>query len=60
MHDVVADEEHAAALVTLSASRTGQSVTDTGADVVHTRDGKAVESRDNPTDRYKLDGLLDT
>lgn len=58
IHDVVANDEHAVALVTLSASRNGRSFSGTSADVFHIRNGKAVEFWDNVTDRFGLDEVF--
>lgn len=58
VHDVVANAEHAVALVTISASRKGRSWSGTSADVMHIRDGRVIEFWDNPTDRYGWDELL--
>jgi ketosteroid isomerase-like protein len=55
VHDVVANDEHAVVLTTLSASRKGRSFSGTSVDVFHIRNGKAVEFWDNVTDRYGLD-----
>jgi uncharacterized protein len=58
VHDVVANDEHAVALVTLSAGRKGRSFSGTSVDVFHIRNGKAVEFWDNVTDRYGLDEVF--
>src|SRR5205807_7657374 len=55
VHDILANDEHAVALVTISASRKGRSFSGTSVDVFHVRDGKAAEFWDNVTDRYGLD-----
>jgi uncharacterized protein len=44
VHDVVANDDHAVALVTASASRDDASFTARAAHVVHMRDGKLTES----------------
>jgi uncharacterized protein len=58
IHDIVANDDHAVALLTLSASRNGRRFTGTSVDVFHVRGGKVVEFWDNPTDRYGFDELL--
>jgi ketosteroid isomerase-like protein len=58
VHDVVANDEHGVALVTISASRKGRTFSGTSADVFHIRDGKALEFWDNVTDRYGLDEVF--
>jgi uncharacterized protein len=58
IHDIVANDEHAVALVTLSASRKGRTFSGTSVDVFHIRNGKAVEFWDNLTDRYGLDEVF--
>lgn len=58
VHDVIANDEHGVALVTLSASRGGRSFSGTSVDVFHIRNGKAVEFWDNVTDRYGLDEVF--
>ena len=58
VHDILANDEHAVALVTISASRKGKRFSGTSVDVFHVRDGKAAEFWDNVTDRYKLDEVF--
>lgn len=58
VHDVVANDEHAVALVNIAASRNGRSFSGTSVDVFHIRNGKAVEFWDNVTDRYGLDEVF--
>jgi ketosteroid isomerase-like protein len=58
VHDVLANDEHAVALLNLSASRKGQSWSGTSADVFHVRNGQVVEFWDNVTDRPGFDKLL--
>ncbi len=43
VHDVLANDEHAVALCTLSASRSGKSIEVPVANVSHVRDGKVTE-----------------
>jgi uncharacterized protein len=58
VHAVLADDEHAVALVFGTASRGGQSLTDTAAHVFHMRDGKVVEYWNATTDQYVFDELI--
>jgi ketosteroid isomerase-like protein len=44
LHDVLANDDHAVALVTTSASRDDASFTARAAQVAHIRDGKLTES----------------
>jgi uncharacterized protein len=57
-HAVLADDEHAVALVFATASRGGRSITDNDAHVFHMRDGKVVEFWTASTDQYAFDELL--
>ncbi len=50
VHDVLANDEHAVALCTLSASRGGKSVEVPVANVSHLRDGKVTEFWDSTAD----------
>ena len=50
VHDVLANDEHAVALCTLSASRGGKSIEVPVANVSHVRDGKVTEFWDSTTD----------
>ena len=50
VHDVLANDEHTAALCTLSASRGTRSVETPVANVSHVRDGKVTEFWAAPTD----------
>jgi ketosteroid isomerase-like protein len=58
VHAVLADDEHAVALVVITASRGGRSIEVNEAHVFHMRDGKAVEFWNAPTDVYALDELI--
>jgi ketosteroid isomerase-like protein len=58
VHDVVANDTHAVALVTVSASRGARRWSGSSADVMHIRNGQVVEFWDNLTDRYGFDELL--
>ena len=42
-HDILANDEHGVALITLTAERNGKSITDNETHVVHFRDGKVAE-----------------
>jgi uncharacterized protein len=50
LHDVIANDEHAVALVTAFASRGGRSMQDRQANVFHVRDGKVTEFWNATTD----------
>lgn len=43
-HDILANDEHGVALITLTAERNGKTITDNETHVVHFRDGKVAES----------------
>ena len=58
LHTVLADDEHSVALVAVSASRGGRSVTVNAVDVIHLRDGKWVEVWTVPTDQYAFDAVI--
>ena len=58
VHAVLADDEHAVALVFATASRDGRSITDNDAHVFHMRDGKVVEFWTAATDQYAFDELI--
>jgi uncharacterized protein len=58
VHAVLADDEHAVALVVGTASRGGRSVTDNAAHVLHMRDGKVTEYWNATTDQYAFDELI--
>jgi ketosteroid isomerase-like protein len=55
VHDVLADDEHAVGLVSVSAEREGRSYYDTSVQVFHFRDGKASEVWNHPGDVYAND-----
>ena len=57
-HAVLADDEHAVALVFATASRSGRSITDNDAHVFHMRDGKVAEFWTASTDQYAFDELF--
>ena len=58
LHAVLADDEHGVALVVISASRGGKSVTINEAHVFHLHDGRVTEFWDASTDEYALDELI--
>jgi ketosteroid isomerase-like protein len=43
LHDVVANDEHAVALVSATATRGGKTLSYRTAEIVHVRDGKVTE-----------------
>jgi uncharacterized protein len=55
LHDVVANDEHAAALLTIHAERAGRQLNDNMVQTFHIRDGKAVEIWSHQTDLYAVD-----
>jgi len=55
LHDVVANDEHAAALVTIRAERAGRQLADNSVQVFHIHDGKATEVWNYPADLYATD-----
>ena len=55
VHDLLADDEHGVALVTLSATRSGRSHEGNAAHVLHIRDGKVTEFWDAQVDQYAND-----
>jgi uncharacterized protein len=58
VHAILADDEHAVALVFGTASRGGRSITDIAAHVFHLRDGKVTEYWNATTDQYAFDELI--
>jgi ketosteroid isomerase-like protein len=55
LHDVVANDEHAASLITLRAERAGKQLEDNTVQTFHIRDGKATEIWTHTTDLYAVD-----
>ena len=55
IHDVLANDEHAVALVTTKGSREGKSIEDHQVHVFHIEDGKVTEFWGHPTDLYAVD-----
>jgi uncharacterized protein len=58
VHDIVANEVHGVALVTVSAARDGKPMTTQQAHVVHFRDGKLAESWLFAADQAAIDELF--
>ena len=58
VHDIVANDVHGVALVTVSGSRDGKSMSTQQAHVVHFRDGKLAESWLLATDQAAVDELF--
>lgn len=54
-HDILANDEHAVALVQISAQRAGKSLDDQATQVFHISDGKVTECWVNPTDQAAND-----
>jgi len=57
-HAILADDEHAVALVFGTASLGGRSITNNDAHVFHMRDGKVEEFWTASTDQYAFDELI--
>ena len=55
LHDVLANDEHAVALVTVRAERAGKQLNDNMVQISHLRDGKAYEVWNPATDQYAQD-----
>lgn len=55
IHDVVANDTHAVALVTATGQRGGKSFTDQQAHVFHLEGGKVTEFWNHPGDLYAVD-----
>jgi ketosteroid isomerase-like protein len=55
LHDVLANDEHAAALYTASGERGGKQLTDNEVQIYHFRDGKVSEAWTYATDQYAAD-----
>jgi len=58
LHAVFADDNHGVALVIMTASRDGKTVTTNDAHVYHLRDGKVTEFWDASTDQYGFDEVI--
>ena len=58
LHDVLANDEHAVALVSTRAERAGKQLTDNAVMVYHIRDGKITEIWTHSTDQYAADEFL--
>jgi uncharacterized protein len=55
LHDVLANDNHAVALYTVSGERAGKQLTDNEVLVYHFRDGKVSEAWTHATDQYAAD-----
>jgi len=55
VHDVIASDKHAVALITVRADRQGRSLKDDTVQVFHITDGKATEVWTYPSDLYASD-----
>jgi ketosteroid isomerase-like protein len=55
IHALVADDEHAVALLRARAERDGKTLDDNTVQVFHIKDGKVTESWLNPSDAYASD-----
>jgi uncharacterized protein len=55
VHDVIASDEHAVALITVRAERKGRRLHDDAVQVFHITDGKATEAWTYPRDLYASD-----
>ena len=55
LHDVLANDEHAAALITVRGERAGKQLTDNEVLTYHFRDGKISEVWTHPADLYTYD-----
>jgi ketosteroid isomerase-like protein len=55
VHDVVANDEHAVALITVRGERAGKQLEDNGVQVFHFRDGRVSEIGSHPADLYAVD-----
>ena len=55
VHDVLANDEHAVALIHVRADRDGKTLDDNSVQVFHINDGKVTESWIHPGDQYAGD-----
>ena len=58
IHDVLANDEHAVALVVARGEREGKTLEDRQAHVLHIKDGKVTEYWGHPGDQYAIDEFL--
>jgi uncharacterized protein len=58
LHDVLANDEHAVALVTVRGERAGKQLNDHMVETMHIRDGKVAEVWVHTTDLYAVDEFL--
>ena len=54
-HDILANDTHAAVMVTTSAERDGKRWTDNQVHLLHLADGKVTEYWNHPSDQYATD-----
>ena len=55
VHDILANDEHAVAIVTGSGTRNGKSLNSPDVHVFHMKNGQVVEFWDSPLDQYEAD-----
>jgi ketosteroid isomerase-like protein len=55
LHDVIGNDEHVVAVITVRAERAGKKLEDNSIQVFHVRDGKATEVWTHPADLYAED-----
>ena len=58
LHDVLANDEHAAALITIRGERAGKQLNDNTVLTYHIRDGKVTEVWGHATDLYAVDEVF--
>jgi ketosteroid isomerase-like protein len=58
LHDVLANDEHAVALIKSTSKKGGKSRTSEAVHLFHVKDGKATEFWDHPLDMYGDDEFL--
>jgi uncharacterized protein len=58
LHDVLANDEHAVALVTIRGERAGKQLNDNTVLAYHIRDGKVAEVWGHTTDLYAVDEVF--
>ena len=58
LHDVLANDEHAAALITIRGERAGKQLNDNTVLTYHIRDGKVAEVWGHATDLYAVDEVF--
>ena len=55
IHDILANDEHAVGLVTVSGERAGKKLNDNGVQIFHVKGGKVTETWFHPNDQYAAD-----